>query len=785
LEHENATLSVTFTPTRIKEHGRPDSGPQLQTVLANRYLLLGRLGAGGMGVVYKAKDQRLERLVALKLLIGKSFADAEHKARFLREARAAASLDHPNICTVYEIDETEEHAFIAMAYLSGQSLKEKARGGISIREAIQIAADAASALAYAHARGVVHRDIKPGNLFITAEGVLKIIDFGLATIAGDATLTIGSTLIGTPAYMSPEQANAERVDHRTDIWSLGVVLYEMITGKLPFPGTTLIPTLYGVVNKDYEPVLKLRESAPPQLETIIATALSKTKEHRYPSMREFLYDLRGLAESEGSVMVAPGEPQSFGSVASIAVTTRSSTHSSSSGPSVAVLPFVDMSSSRDQEYLCEGIAEDIINALMQVKGLRVVSRGSSFRFSGKSYDLAEVSRKLRVSTLLEGSVRRDQDRLRISVHLIDAGSGDQIWSQRYDRGFKDVFAVQDEISAAVAGALSLKLVEQPQLMRATDDIDAYSAYLKGRYFWSKRTGEGAQRAIEFYQEALRTDPHYAPALAGLADAYILPGYYGTAPPSIVMPKGRDVALRALELNPRLAEGRASLGAITAIFDHDWAESERQFQLAIESNANYPTAHSWYGIFCLVPLRRFKEASAHMSAAQRLDPLTPFVSTIVGMYAYFKRDYAAAIEALQRVTDLDPAFPTAYVYLGRALLESGQTSEALAALSKGLQLNPRNPMFIAHWGHACAVTGDWTQAESVLAELANRSLNSYVPASSLALIELGLGNANGTIGLLERANRERDLYCIWFAADPIFDRIRTDSRFEALVREIGL
>jgi len=444
-----------------------------------------------------------------------------------------------------------------------------------------------------------------------------------------------------------------------------------------------------------------------------------------------------------------------------------------------------MSSSRDQEYLCEGIAEDIINALMQIKGLRVVSRGSSFRFSGKSYDLAEVSRKLRVSTLLEGSVRRDQDRLRISVHLIDAASGDQIWSQRYDRDFKDVFAVQDEISAAVASALSLKLMEQPQLMRATDDIDAYSAYLKGRYFWSKRTGEGVQRAVEFYQEALRSDPQYAPALAGLADAYILPGYYGTASPAAVMPKGRDAALRALELNPRLAEGRTSLGAISAIFDHDWAESERQFQLAIEANANYPTAHSWYGLFHLVPLGRFKEASAHIATAQRLDPLTPFVNTIGGMCSYFKRDYATAIETLRRVTDLDPAFPTAYVYLGLALMGSGETAGSLAAYRRGLELNPRSPMFVAHWGHACGLAGERAQAESVLADLTNRSTSSYVPATSLALVELGLGNTDRTIGLLERVNRDRELYAIWFAVDPIFDKIRSDARFASIVREIGL
>lgn len=737
----------------------------------SHYKLLQKIGEGGVGLVFKAEDLRLGRLVAIKLLTPRALSDPEQKARFIQEARTVAALDHPNICTIYEIDETDGQTFIAMAHLKGQNLRERIRQSeVPISEAVELTIQAAEGLAYAHVHGVVHRDIKSANLFLTSEGVLKIIDFGLATIVGQATLTVEAAVMGTVAYMSPEQAKASRVDHRTDIWSLGVVLYELIGGQLPFSGDNEFSTIYSILHNEPTRLGALREAVPQDLETIVSKALSKSRDDRYSSMRELLHSLRALknwtATSHWMQRLAPRADH---------IT------------SVAVLPFVDMSSGRDQEFLCEGIAEDIINALMQVKGLHVVSRGSSFRFDGRAYDLAEIAQKLRVSGVLEGSVRKQGEWLRLSVHLIDVNGGYRLWAQRFDLEIKDVFAVQDEISLAVANALRATLVDKQQaglVKRYTGNIDAYVAYLKGRHFWSKRTPDAVRKAVEFYQEALHRDPDYALAYAGLADAIIQPGYYGTASPHQVMPKGKEAALRALAIDPTLAEGRTSLAAIYAIYEHNWSAAESQCRLAIQSNPNYATAHSWYSLFILVPTQRFDEAIARVKIAQELDPLTPFVNTITGMCHYFRRDYSAAIEQLRHVIDLDPAFPTAHLFLGRALWDSNCKGDAIEVFRKAAELYPSNTMFTSHLAHATSILTGSDDAARLLAELKDQS-NSYVPATSLAMLELAIGNKSGAIKWLEEAYEQRYLYAIWMAVDPLYDDIRSDPAFVRLVKKLGV
>jgi eukaryotic-like serine/threonine-protein kinase len=736
----------------------------------SHYKLLEIIGEGGMGVVYKAEDLRLGRLVAIKLLAPGAIAAPEQKARFIQEARTAAALDHPNICTVYEIDEAAGETFIAMAHLVGQSVKDRVRQGVvPISEAVELAIQAAEGMAFAHAHGVVHRDIKSANLFITNQGVLKIIDFGLATVLGQATMTVDAATLGTIAYMSPEQANGERIDPRTDIWSLGVVLYEMIAGELPFTGQRELSTIYAILHNRPKPLRALRDVVPPELETLVSRALSKSKEDRYSNMGELLQSLRALREwTPSAQLTSPLAP----AVARL--------------PSIAVLPFADMSSGRDQEYLCEGIAEDIINALMQVQGLQVVARGSSFRFAGRAYDLLDIAQKLRVSTVLEGSVRRQGERLRIAAHLIDVYGGYRLWARRFDVEMKDVFAIQDEISLAIANALKVTLVNKQQdglVKRYTENLDAYAAYLKGRYFWSKRTPDAVKKAVEFYQEALRQDPDYALAHAGLADAFIQPGYYGTASPHEVMPKGKKAALRALEADPTLAEGRTSLAAIHALYEHDWTSAECQFKMAIQSNPNYATAHSWYSLFVLVPQQRFEEAIARVKIAQRLDPLTPFVNTIVGMCHYFRRAFSAAVEELRRVIDLDPEFPTAHLFLGRALWDSGRRTDAIQAFQKGAVLYPKNAMFTAHLAHAVTSVHGSDDASRMLADLKTECAATYVPGTSLAMLELAIGNKHAAIEMLELAYEQRYLYAIWMAVDPLYDEIRSEPAFSRLMQKL--
>lgn len=743
----------------------------------SHYKLLERIGEGGMGLVYKAEDLRLGRFVALKLLTRTAISEPEQKARFLREAQAAAALDHPNICTVYEIDEAEGQNFIAMAHLKGQSLKERRRAAqIPISEAVELAIQAADGLGHAHQHGIVHRDIKPANLFLTQEGVLKIIDFGLATVAGQSTLTIGATLLGTVAYMSPEQCTGDRLDGRTDIWSLAIVLYEMIAGEHPFRGDHELSVIYSILHKEAEPLISFNDGVSADLQKVVSKALAKSKEDRYSNMQDFAQDLRGLRDwTPMPAITRTG-------------ISRPLTLGVDRLPSIAVLPFVDMSSGRDQEYLCEGIAEDIINALMQVNGLHVVSRGSSFRFAGKAYDLSEIGQKLRVATVLEGSLRRQGDRLRISAHLIDTTVGYKVWARRFDLEMKDVFSVQDEISLSIANALKITLLEKQNnglVKRYTENMDAYASYLKGRHFWGKRTPDAVTKAVEFYEEALRHDPDYAPAYAGLADAYIQPGYYGLASPKEVMPKGKAAALRALEIDPTLAEARTSLGAISSIYEHNWKDAEYQFNLAIQSNPNYAPAHSWYGLFALIPLQRFDEAVVHMKVAQGLDPLTPFVNTIVGMCYYFHREYDSAIRELRQVTHLDPAFPTAHLFLARALWDSGRKEGAIDAFRKAAELYPKGAMFAAHLTYAVARSGAPENAVRLLNDLKNQRAVSYVPATSLGILELGLGNTQAALDFFEEAYQEKYLYSIWLATDPLYDEIRSEPRFRALLRKLGV
>lgn len=732
-----------------------------------------------MAVVYKAEDLRLKRSVALKFLPPE--VKSELKDRFLREARAAAKLDHPNICTVYEIDDFVEgdqvQTFIAMQYLGGKSLKEHiAAGLLEIREALRIWEQVAEGLAKAHAEGIIHRDIKPGNIIVTDEGLAKIVDFGIALIVeasseSDTTasaLTAEGATVGTFQYMSPEQARALEVDHRTDLWSLGVVAYEMLTGSPPFKGANSFALVYALSNERPKPMRDLRPEIPQGVVGIVNRALTKAPEQRYRSADEMLRHLRELKETTGSSITHLSAAQAR--------------------PSIAVLPFVDMSRGQDQEFLCEGIAEEIINGFMQIEGLRTVARGSSFKFSGKAYEISEVGEKLGVDALLQGSVRTAADRLRITVQLIDVADGFQIWSHRFDRRAEDLFELQDDIAMAVAKELRVTLEQDDEgqpARRPTESIEAYHFYLKGRYYWNSRLPDKVQKAIEHYRAALDVDPSYALAHAGLADAFITPGYYGTRPPHQVMPLARASATKALELDPTLAEAHTTLGMVSSVYDYDWAKGEQHFRMAMQHNPGYALAYTWFAGFHLVAVGRYEESISYARKAQRLDPLTPAVNTIVGACLFFSRDYDGAVSELEKTIELEPTFPVGHYFLGRAYWHSGEREKAIDSLVKARGYYDL-PLLAGHLGYCYAASGQIDKARELLESLDCQSQESYIPAGSRAPIYIGLGENELALEWLERAyEEERSFYLVWLNADPVYDSIWRDPRAQSILKRMNL
>ncbi len=758
--------------------------------LIGRYRVLRMLGKGGMGEVYLAQDTLLDRSVALKLLPAQFTGDPAVLRRFVREAKAASALNHPNILTIYEIGEEEGAHFIATEYVEGLTLRQilrTTRPGLS--SVLDAASQIANALAAAHVAGIVHRDIKPENVMVRPDGLVKVLDFGLAKLitsqvpsfdAGSETTAKGITtpgvIIGTIHYMSPEQARGLEVDARTDIFSLGVLLYEMLTQKTPFTGETMSDVIASILEREPPLLTDYAPDVPVELEEVVNKALRKERAERYQSAKEMLGDLQAVKKDLES-----------GSSLLRTFSTRRQT-ARAAPPSIAVLPFADLSHEKDQEYFCEGMAEEVINALAQVEGLRVVSRSSAFRFRGREYDIHELGEKLRVTSVLEGSVRRAGHRMRVAAHLINVADGFQIWSERYDCEMKDVFDIQDEISRAIVQALKLKLIgnQQQQLIkRYTDNIEAYQLHLKGRYHWNRRVPGAVGKATEYFKQALDEDPNYAPAYAGLADCYILPGYYAMASPKDVMPLGKAAALKALEVDPNLAEAHASLGAVAALYEFDWPEAERYFRRALEENPGYSIAHYWYAIFALAPLGRLDEALREAEKGRELDPLSPAPNSAVGMMVCYQRDYDRAIKELQKTLDLDPNFAVGNLYLGKIFCEQGKTDDGIAALQKARDVMGDSPVLIGVQGYYLATAGDREGAWKLLDHLNGLATQRYVPAQPFALIYSGLGENDLAFEWLDKAYDERSSLLIWLKVDPTFGKLRSDPRCTLLLQKMGL
>ncbi|MFB0565876.1 MAG: protein kinase [Candidatus Aminicenantaceae bacterium] len=739
------------------------------TTFARRYEVIEEVGRGGMGSVYRVVDKKINEEVALKLLKPEIASDQETLDRFRNELKLARKISHKNICRMYHISEEEGTYYITMEYIAGESLKSMIRmtGQLSVATAMNIMKQVCEGLAEAHGLGVVHRDLKPQNIMIDREGNARIMDFGIARSMKTKGITGAGVMIGTPEYMSPEQVEGKEVDNRSDIYSLGVILYEMVTGQVPFEGDT--PFIIGVKHKSEKPKnpKEINAQIPDDLSRVILNCLEKDKEKRYQETNELLSELSKIGKGKP-------EKERIGEM--------------KLEKSIAVLPFTDLSPKKDQEYFCDGMAEELINSLSKISDLRIVARTSAFSFREKDLDVREIGRRLNVETILEGSVRKAGNRLRISTQLINVADGYHIWSEKYDRDMEDIFAIQDEISLAIVDKLKVKLLgrEKVKLVkRYTDNLEAYNLYLKGRYFWNKRYEIGVKKGLEYFQQAIKKDNGYTLAYSGLADCYCILSWYGDFPQKEAYQKAREAALKALEIDDMLAEAHTSLAFIKLLADWDWASADREFKRAIELNPNYTTAHHWYS-FYLFFRARFDEAIEEMKEALELDPFSLIINCDLGWVYYYARQYDQAIEALQKTLEMDPNFVSAHSFLGRVYLQKSMYKEALAEFrkekepSRGWMQNVETLLAIAY-----LKMGKKKKAQQVLDDMIERTKQEYVSPYHIALLCFTLGENDLGFEWLDKAYKERNHWLLYLNVEPMFDTVRSDPRFTRLIKKIGL
>jgi len=774
----------------------------------SHYRIIEKLGEGGMGVVYKAQDLKLDRPVAIKFLPHHLSTDENAKRRFVNEAKAASALEHPNICTIHDIDETEDgQIFMAMAYYEGETLKEKIeRAPLKLEEAVDITMNVAIGIARAHESKITHRDIKPSNILITEGGEVKILDFGLAKLIGSTKLTKDGTTLGTIDYMSPEQASGEEVDHRSDIWSLGVVLYEMITGRRPFKGEYEQAVIYSILNVEPEPVTALRIGVPLELERIIHKALTKSPGERFQHVDELLVDLKVISREleqgrKGVKSTRARRPRVqrgyllAGLLVLVALVVAGRfylfTGRSEVIDSLAVLPLQNLSGDPDQEYFADGMTEALITELSRIKALRVISRTSALRYKDTDMSLPDIARELNVDAVVEGSVLRAGDQVRITAQLIKAEPEQHLWADDYERDLRDILNLHTEVARAIAKEIRIALTpEEETRLASTRSVipEAHEAYLKGRFYINKWTKESVGRGIEYFEKAIEIDPYYALAHVGLARSYNLLASFDWISPKEGWPKAKAEVIRALEIDETLAEAHVILADVRFMYDWDWESAERDFKRAINLNPGYATAHSFYAGF-LLSLGRHQEALKEMQIARELDPLSLSIKRLAVVIFTFSRQYDQAITQIDEILDSDPDHFEAHYWLGWAYKEQSMYDEAIEEFQKALTLSSEGSAdslrAVAGIARTYALSGETEKARELLDGLVQMSEQEFITPYIVAKVYLALGKKDQAFEWLEKAYQDRSPYLTTIKVDPEVDQLRADPRFHELLKKMRL
>ena len=785
--------------------------PSLAGKQISRYKIVEQIGAGGMGEVYRAIDVRLVREVAIKVLPASLSKNTEAVARFEREARAVAALSHPNILAIHDFGTEQKVCYAVTELLEGETLRSRLlRKSLGWREAVEIALAVAEGLSAAHAKGIVHRDLKPENLFVTTDGRVKILDFGLAklkplqfgqvmTEAPTQPLTEPGVVMGTVGYMSPEQVRGEKVDAPSDLFSLGCVLHEMLTGRRAFARETAAETMAAILRDEPPKLSESSKVVPPELERVITRCLKKKADERYPSARDLISDLKAtLTGLEVSSTAPPFGIRKLrpAIIATAALTlllvialaywltsgsqraeqARGSRPAEQSIDSIVVLPLVNVTGDADTEYLSEGIAEDLINSLSRLSKPRVIARSTAFRFKGSKIDPVQIGRELNVHAVFAGRMTLRGDTLTVQADLTDVASGTQLWGEQFNKKLGDIFIVQEEIARRISEGLHLKLTgaEQQQLARRyTDNVTAYQLYLKGRFWAFKFSEEGMQKAREYFQQAIQLDRSFALAYAGLAEYHII--YYD---PTKAAAAAKDAAVKALELDETLTEAHYSLALVSGAYEWNWTKAEQEYLRAIELSPGSASAHDWYGWY-LAQVGRTDEAIDRLRLAQHLSPHSVHINTNLGRAYYWGRKWDRAIEQFLTALELDPNFWMARIFLGLAYEQQAKYEQAVAEFRKSSKVFPEAPAYV---GHGLAVSGKMSEARKVL----NDYSRSKSPTSwALATLYAGLGDRDQAFAWLEKAAQERFVILASLKVDPVFDPLRSDTRFDSLLQRIGL